>query len=277
MIVTFAHCGFLIVSLLIAYLDPTTGLQTPYPLQPPNSNNYLYPDDNSQSHPSSSTFPPTHYHPDYPPASATSSSGFLQAQPPPRTRPRTRNVHDPASAAHALGLGPFLVVLDDPSNKYLADHESFMASRSSAPPHPIPSASGSTPDLTSTSASASTSTYSIPPVPPPLPVTLPRLPTLPPLVLHQDQLYFDDGLGAPGRCPHDRKWGHIGRQPGEEDSGWEGEGVGTEHRKERGIALSDVEMDDFMVDLGDLISKEYDAWIERCWYVAMESDSFARS
>jgi RNA polymerase II-associated protein 3 len=61
-------------------------------------------------------------------------------------------------------------------------------------------------------------------------------------------LYFDDGLGAPGRCPHERVWGGI-----------------NDHSEERGRNLTDVEMDDFMVDLGELISKEYDAWIERCW------------
>jgi len=134
----------------------------------------------------------------------------------------------PASSAHGLGLGPTLVVLDDPSNKYLQAQQSFYAT------HP--------PSHTSV-------TSSIPDVPPPLPVSLPRLPCIPPLVVHQEQLYFDDGLGAPGKCPHDRKWGEIGR----------------EHKEERGLGLSDVEMDDFMVDLGDLVSKEYDAWIERCW------------
>ncbi len=82
----------------------------------------------------------------------------------------------------------------------------------------------------------------------PLPVSLPRLPPIPPLVVHQEQLYFDDGLGAPGRCPHERVWGGI-----------------NDHSEERGRNLTDVEMDDFMVDLGELISKEYDAWIERCW------------
>lgn len=120
------------------------------------------------------------------------------------------------------------MVLDDPSNKYLQAQQSFYAS------HP---------------ASHTSVTSSIPDVPPPLPVSLPRLPCIPPLVVHQEQLYFDDGLGAPGRCPHERKWGEIGR----------------EHKEERGLGLSDVEMDDFMVDLGDLVSKEYDAWIERCW------------
>lgn len=134
----------------------------------------------------------------------------------------------PSSSAHGLGLGPTLVVLDDPSNKYLQAQQSFYAT------HP---------------PSHTTVTSSIPNVAPPLPVSLPRLPCIPPLVVHQEQLYFDDGLGAPGRCPHERKWGQIGR----------------EHREDRGLALTDVEMDDFMVDLGDLISKEYDAWIERCW------------
>lgn len=134
----------------------------------------------------------------------------------------------PSSSAHGLGLGPTLVVLDDPSNKYLQAQQSFYAT------HP---------------PSHTTVTSSIPNVAPPLPVSLPRLPCIPPLVVHQEQLYFDDGLGAPGRCPHDRKWGQIGH----------------EHREERGGDLTDVEMDDFMVDLGDLVSKEYDAWIERCW------------
>ncbi|GHJ87005.1 hypothetical protein NliqN6_3407 [Naganishia liquefaciens] len=137
----------------------------------------------------------------------------------------------PSSSAHGLGLGPTLVVLDDPSNKYLQAQQSFYAT------HP---------------PSHTTVTSSIPNVAPPLPVSLPRLPCIPPLVVHQEQLYFDDGLGAPGRCPHDRKWGQIGH----------------EHREERGLGLTDVEMDDFMVDLGDLISKEYDAWIERCWVEA---------
>ncbi|KAI5449415.1 hypothetical protein NCC49_004699 [Naganishia albida] len=137
----------------------------------------------------------------------------------------------PSSSAHGLGLGPTLVVLDDPSNKYLQAQQSFYAT------HP---------------PSHTTVTSSIPNVAPPLPVSLPRLPCIPPLVVHQEQLYFDDGLGAPGRCPHDRKWGQIGH----------------EHREERGMALTDVEMDDFMVDLGDLVSKEYDAWIERCWVEA---------
>jgi hypothetical protein len=134
----------------------------------------------------------------------------------------------PASSAHGLGLGPTLVVLDDPSNKYLQAQQSFYAT------HPL---------------SHTSVTSSIPDVPPPLPVSLPRLPCIPPLVVHQEQLYFDDGLGAPGRCPHERKWGEIG----------------NEHKESRGLGLSDVEMDDFMVDLGDLVSKEYDAWIERCW------------
>ena len=154
----------------------------------------------------------------YPPTSVTSlhQPGFLA---PPTA---------PASSAHGLGLGPTLVVLDDPSNKYLQAQQSFYAT------HP--------PSHTSV-------TSSIPDVPPPLPVSLPRLPCIPPLVVHQEQLYFDDGLGAPGRCPHERKWGEIGK----------------EHKEHRGLGLSDVEMDDFMVDLGDLVSKEYDAWIERCW------------
>jgi hypothetical protein len=154
----------------------------------------------------------------YPPTSITSlhQPGFLD---PPTA---------PASSAHGLGLGPTLVVLDDPSNKYLQAQQTFYAT------HP--------PSHTSV-------TSSIPNVPPPLPVSLPRLPCIPPLVVHQEQLYFDDGLGAPGRCPHERNWGEIGK----------------EHKEERGLGLSDVEMDDFMVDLGDLVSKEYDAWIERCW------------
>lgn len=154
----------------------------------------------------------------YPPTSVTSlhQPGFLA---PPTA---------PASSAHGLGLGPTLVVLDDPSHKYLQAQQSFYATH--PPTHKVAASS-------------------IPDVPPPLPVSLPRLPCIPPLVVHQEQLYFDDGLGAPGKCPHGRKWGEIGK----------------EHKEARGLGLSDVEMDDFMVDLGDLVSKEYDAWIERCW------------
>lgn len=170
----------------------------------------------------------------------------------------------PASSAHGLGLGPTLVVLDDPSKKYLTAQQSFYASNpySAASPASSQETAAAAPVAATTPTPAPIPTpsavdadairTSIPDVAPPLPVSLPRLPCIPPLVVHQEQLYFDDGLGAPGKCPHDRSWGVIG----------------SEHREERGLGLSDVEMDDFMVDLGDLISKEYDAWIERCWVEA---------
>lgn len=147
-----------------------------------------------------------------------------------------------SAPSHAYGLGPTLVVLDDPAKKYLQPPPP--GSNLPFPPTvPLP---------TIPSPSYDSTGLEIPPtplIPTPLPVSLPRLPPIPPLIVHQEQLYFDDGLGAPGKCPHDRKWGDIG----------------MEHREERGLGLTDVEMDDFMVDLGDLVSKEYDAWIERCW------------
>lgn len=184
-----------------------------------------------------------------------------------------------SSPNHTYGLGPTLIVLDDPAKRYLqqtgtggsgnshlpfppstalqnltnpqlqAQAPSQLQTQTQSSPIPSPTTSSTTPTSTSTPLNP------IPPplIPTPLPVSLPRLPPIPPLIIHQEQLYFDDGLGAPGKCPHDRKWGKISNEKG------------GEHMKERGKGLTDVEMDDFMVDLGDLVSKEYDAWIERCW------------
>jgi hypothetical protein len=90
------------------------------------------------------------------------------------------------------------------------------------------------------------------------PAPPPQLPNCPMYARHQDQGLQDVPKALDGvivgdgklRCPKGRAWGAPG-----------------EHQPKRSAALSDDEMSRFVEDMGIIMRREYDSWVEQCWYV----------
>lgn len=91
------------------------------------------------------------------------------------------------------------------------------------------------------------------------PAPPPTLPNCPIYTRHQDQGLHEFKIGGPGgtvagdgilRCTHKSQWD-----------------APTDHRPERSSGLKDAEMSQFVEDMGVVMRREYDCWIEQCWCV----------
>jgi hypothetical protein len=93
------------------------------------------------------------------------------------------------------------------------------------------------------------------------PAPPPSLPNCPIYTRHQDQGLQDvknaDGLVLGDghlRCTHRKQWD-----------------APTDHRAERSTMMKETEVNQFVDDMGVVMRREYDCWIEQCWYVEMEA------